>query len=484
MPEGAGVFPFSSAGDRPPLPVNLEAEQAFLGAGLVKNSIFEDAIGQLRPEDFSDPLHGRIFTSALALIARGVKADPISLRGEFDRDPALQGLGGAKYLAQLATSVTMLAAAGDYRRIIKDMAVRRRLLAFAEDTARAAADLSGSMAATALVDEAAQQLHELGTAAEGARPLINLGEAVDIALSQVEAAFQDGRGITGVTTGLIDLDRAIGGLQPGNLIILAGRPGMGKSDLAVTIALGAARAGQTVQLFSQEMTAAELSQRAMAGPTGIAADRQRRGMVDGNDIARLVAAGQDLKALKVVIDESPSLTVALLRQRARRLQRRHGLDLVIIDHLQLMRSGDRRRRENRVQEITEITSELKALAKELQVPVLVVSQLSRAVENREDKRPQLADLRESGSIEQDADAVMFLYRTAYYLEREQPRRKPAEKPDAFGARFRQWEADVAAAQNRADLIIAKQRFGPLRTVHLHYDPVRSRFANLAQGALP
>ena len=256
---------------------------------------------------------------------------------------------------------------------------------------------------------------------------------------------------------------------------------MGKSDLAVTIALGAARAGHTVQIFSQEMTAAELSQRAMAGPTGIAADRQRRGMVDGNDIAGLVAAGQDLKALKVFIDENPSLTVAAVRQRARRLQRKQGLDLVIIDHLQLMRSGERRRPENRVQEITEITGALKALAKELQVPVAVVSQLSRAVEGREDKRPQLADLRESGSIEQDADVVMFLFRAAYYQQREEPQKRSNETNEKFEERQAQWAADLRACRNLAEVNIAKQRFGPVRTVRLHYDPERSRFGNLAHG---
>ncbi len=482
MPEGARIFPFSSASsDRPLPPVNLEAEQAFLGAGLVKNAIFEDAIGHLQPEDFSDPLHGRIFASALALIARGLKADPISLKAEFDQDPDLQRLGGAKYLAQIASSVTVLAAAVDYRRIIQDMAVRRRLLAFAEDTARAAGDLSGSTAATAIVDEAAQRLHELGTATEGARSLVSFGESIDLALTTIEAAFQNGRGITGVTTGLIDLDRATGGLQPGNLIILAGRPGMGKSDLAVTIALGAAGVNYTVQIFSQEMTATELSQRAMAGPTGIAADRQRRGMVDCNDIARLVAAGQDLNALKITIDENPCLTVAAVRQRARRLQRKHGLNLVIIDHLQLMRSGERRRPENRVQEITEITASLKALAKELQVPVVVVSQLSRAVESREDKRPQLADLRESGSIEQDADVVMFLYRNAYYLEHQEPQKRSNETVAKFEEHQAKWAADLRACRNLAELHIAKQRFGPIRTVRLHYDPERSRFSNLAHG---
>ncbi len=467
-------------------PLNYEAEQALLGAVLANNLVFDRVNEFLRPEHFADPLHGRIYEAMGKLVQRGQIANPVTLKNLFDQDGALAEIGGAQYLVQLAQSVVTVINAEDYGHAIHDLFLRRQLIDVGQTVVNEAYVFDAEETALNQIEQAEMKLFNLAESGqtEGGPKTFNI--VVNSALKMAEAAYQRDGHVTGVTTGLRDLDAKLGGLQKSDLIILAGRPAMGKTALATNIGFNAAQAIKDrdtneynkVAFFSLEMSSEQLATRIMAEKSGISSDRIRRGDVRNDDFQRIVEASQAMSQAPFFIDDTPALNIPMLRTRARRLKRQHGLDLIIIDYLQLMRAASNKGAENRVQEISEITRGLKAIAKELNVPVLALSQLSRAVELRDDKRPQLADLRESGSIEQDADVVMFVYREQYYHERK----KPDEEDQA---KMSDWQNKAERVHNKAELIIAKQRHGPIGTVHLYFDGSITRFGDLADdGSLP
>ena len=482
------VRPLRQAGDIAPRipPHNYEAEMALLGAILANNLVFDKVNEFLRPTHFADALHGRIYEAAGKLIERGQIANALTLKTLFDQDPALLEHGGAQYLARLAASVVTIINAEDYGRAIHDLHLRRQLIDLGEEMVNTAHAHDLDLPAAEQIETAEEQLFRLAETGDTEHGLRPLTEALTGAINMAEAAVKREGHVTGVTTGLIDLDKKLGGLQPSDLVVLAGRPSMGKTALATNIAFNAAKAymdspenGGRVAFFSLEMSAEQLATRILAEQTGISSDRIRRGEISrDDDFTRLVVAAQDLQKLPMHIDDTPGLSVAALRTRARRLKRRQGLGLIVVDYLQLMRSPAGIRNENRVQEVSEITRGLKAIAKELDVPVLALSQLSRAVEQRDDKRPQLADLRESGSIEQDADVVMFIFREQYYHERGEPKQRDDESGEKFAERHNRWLERGERVHNVAEINIAKQRHGPIGTVELYFEGMVTKFDNL------
>jgi replicative DNA helicase len=484
------VTPLRQAGEIAPRipPHNYEAEMALLGAILANNLVFDKVNEFLRPDHFADTLHGRIYEAAGKLIERGQIANALTLKSLFDQDPALLEHGGAQYLARLAASVITIINAEDYGRAIHDLHLRRQLIDLGEEMVNTAHAHDLDLPATGQIETAEEQLFRLAETGDTENGLRPLTEALTGAINMAEAAVKREGHVTGVTTGLIDLDKKLGGLQPSDLVILAGRPSMGKTALATNIAFNAAKAymespenGGRVAFFSLEMSAEQLATRILAEQTGISSDRIRRGEISrDDDFTRLVVASQDLQKLPMHIDDTPGLSVPALRTRARRLKRRQGLGLIVVDYLQLMRSPAGLRSENRVQEVSEITRGLKAVAKELDVPVLALSQLSRAVEQRDDKRPQLADLRESGSIEQDADVVMFIFREQYYHERGEPKQRDDESSEKFAERHSRWIERGERVHNVAEVNIAKQRHGPIGTVELYFEGMVTKFGNLTR----
>jgi replicative DNA helicase len=478
--DGDGGLPSYSS-----LPHNIEAEQALLAAMLINNASADKVSGFLRPEHFFEPVHGRIYEAAIKLMERGQIATPVTLKAYFENDAALEEVGGAQYLAKLAAAAVTVINAEDYGRTIHDLNLRRELIQIGEDMVNTAFDPSVDESATAQIEISEQHLFHLAQEGEHEGGFQPFTRSLTQAIEMVEAAYKrDGR-LTGVPMGLRDLDAKLGGLHRSDLVVLAGRPSMGKTALATNIAFHAARThlrakkeagesapgdGAMVGFFSLEMSAEQLATRVLSEEAGIPSEKLRRGQLSNDDFLKVVTVSQELEQIPLYIDDTPALTIAALRTRARRLKRTHGLGLVVVDYLQLLRPATRNRQDNRVQEISEITQGLKALAKELDLPVLALSQLSRAVEQREDKRPQLADLRESGAIEQDADVVMFVFREEYYLER----RKPAEDSKDF----EEWMAKMERAHNVADVIIGKQRHGPTGMVKLQFEGATTKFRDL------
>jgi replicative DNA helicase len=480
-------------------PYNTEAEQALLGAILINNTDYYRVSEFLQPEHFGNAVHGRIFAAIGKLLGRGQIANPVTLKNLFDQDGALTEIGGAQYLARLAGAAAAIISAEDYGRAVHDLYLRRELIALGEDVVNDAFRQDLDDPAREQIERVEKKLFDLATTGETEGGFRAFGTALTSAILNAEAAFKRSGKTVGVATGFVDLDRKLGGLHPSDLVVLAGRPSMGKTALATNIAFYAARNyrpaveregktaedGAVVGFFSLEMSAEQLATRILAEESGVSSDRIRRGDVSHEDFDKFVQASQQLAALKLFIDDTPALSVAALRTRARRLKRQQGLGLIVIDYLQLLRpSSQTRAQENRVQEISEITRGLKALAKELDVPVLALSQLSRAVEQREDKRPMLADLRESGSIEQDADVVMFIFREEYYLSRE-PTRRPDEAESKFSDRYQEWRERLEIVHGLGEIIIAKQRHGPIGTVKLRFDAETTKFDNyMAPDHLP
>ncbi|MFY9287451.1 MAG: replicative DNA helicase [Alphaproteobacteria bacterium] len=468
------------------VPHNLEAEQALLGAVLVNNVAFERVGEILQAEHFYDPVHGRIYGAVSTLINRGQIADPKTMRGLFESDPALASMGGAQYLADLAGSVITIINVEDYARLIHDLYLRRQLITLGEDVVNGAYKQDLETPAKNQIEATEARLFELAKTGELDRGFINLGKALVTSIRMAEEAHKRDSHVTGVTTGLRDLDRKLGGMQRSDLVILAGRPSMGKTALATNIALNAAKAwsetegkeGAAVAFFSLEMSSEQLATRLLGEHSGVPSDKIRRGEIKNEDFSKFLEATKFLSRAPLYIDDTPALSVAGLRTRARRLKRMAPhLGLIVIDYLQLLH-GTSAKGDNRVQEVSEITRGLKALAKELDIPVIALSQLSRAVEMREDKRPQLADLRESGSIEQDADVVMFVYREEYYHTRSEPTRRADEMEDKFNTRHQRWQERGEEIRNIAEVLIAKQRHGPIGTVELHFEGVFTRFSDL------
>lgn len=475
-------------------PHNLEAEQALLGALLVNNQAYERVAEFLLPDHFAEPAHGRIYAAMLRLIERGQIANPVTLKGFVEQDPELRQMGGANYLAELAGAVISVLDAGDYGRIVYDLHLRRQLIQLGEDVVNAAYALKLDQNALEQIEITEKKLFDLASNGQQERSFQTFNTAVSTALSLAEAAWRRKGGLSGVASGLNDLDRLLGGLHPSDLIILAGRPSMGKTSLATNVAFHAAShlrweeepgsrkrkaaEGAVVGFFSLEMSAEQLAARILAEQANVPSEKIRRGEMDQDEFDRLVEASQRLATLPLFIDDTPAISVTALRTRARRLKRQYGLGMIVVDYLQLMRASPGEKHDGRVQEISDITRGLKAIAKELNVPVIALSQLSRAVESRDDKRPQLSDLRESGSIEQDADVVMFVFREEYYLSRAEPARKPEEPEDKFAQRYEQWQQRLMEATNIAEVIIAKQRHGPIGKIRAHFDGATTKFSNL------
>ena len=468
-------------------PHNLEAEQALLGAILVNNEALDRVSNFLKPGHFFDPLHGRIFETASKLIMGGKRATPITLKTFFQADEPVADLTVPQYLGRLAANATTIINAEDYGRAVYDLAVRRQLIEIGEEMVTTAYDSPIDAPPATQIEGAEQQLYELAETGKYGAGFEPFSAALTDAIDMAANAYRRDGGLSGIATSFTDLDQRMGGLQASDLIIIAGRPSMGKTALATNIAYHVAKAyaasspdgdtppdGAVVGFFSLEMSAEQLATRIISEQSQIPSERIRRGRIDSDEFDRIVEVSQELQNLPLFIDQTGGITVAQLAARARRLKRQRGLGFVVVDYLQLLSGSSRRAQEGRVQEVSEITTGLKALAKELHVPILALSQLSRQVEQREDKRPQLADLRESGSIEQDADVVMFVFREEYYLERSQPRENTEE--------HRQWQQDMEAVNGKADVIIGKQRHGPTGTVTLQFTPEFTRFSNLAVSA--
>lgn len=461
------------------LPHNLEAEQALLGALLTDNRALENVGDIVRAEHFFAPVHQRIFDAVSKMVDRGQNADPVTLKPYFEKDAELEERGGAQYLADLAASVVTVINAPNYAKFIRDMATRRELISIGNDLVNEAFESDIDVSAQDCLEGAEAKLFQIGESGQGDRGFVTMRDATAAAIELAEKAFKSDGHVTGVTTGLKDLDKKLGGLQPSDLIILAGRPSMGKTALATTIAFNAADAyrksggteGGIVGFFSLEMSADQLATRLLSDLAEISGDRIRRGEFSKDDFHRLAEQSTHLAQVPLYIDDTAALSITAVRTRARRMKRKHGLDLLVVDYLQLLRGTGSRQSENRVLEVSEITRGLKAIAKELAIPVIALSQLSRAVESREDKRPQLSDLRESGSIEQDADVVMFVYREQYYLEREKPNEEDAAKIET-------WQRKMASVHNVAEAVIGKQRHGPIGIVEMFFDAQYTRFKDL------
>ena len=469
-------------------PHNIEAEQALLGAILVNNEALYRVSDFLNPEHFFEPIHQNIFQIARDLVRAGKVATPVTLKTFLDANLDIGGLNLGQYLARLAAEATTIINAEDYGRTIYDLAVRRSLIIVGETMVNDAYDAPVDASPRDQIEEAERKLYELAESGRYDGGFQRFAQALTTAVEMAAHAYQRDGKLSGLATGLDDLDRMMGGLQPSDLIILAGRPGMGKTALATNIGYNVAKAwrgeikpdghqstvnGGIVGFFSLEMSAEQLATRIIAEQTGIPSNQIRRGNISEADFERIKDYSIELQNLPLFVDETGGLSVAQLAARARRLKRQRGLDLMVIDYLQLLQGSTRRSAENRVQEITEITTKLKALAKELNVPILALSQLSRQVESRDDKRPQLSDLRESGSIEQDADVVLFVYREEYYHLMRKPLESNREK-------FAEWLAESDKLHGKAEVIIGKQRHGPTGTVELQFDAAVTRFSSLAR----
>ncbi|MEI8320941.1 MAG: replicative DNA helicase [Alphaproteobacteria bacterium] len=459
-------------------PVNREAEQALLGGLLHNNFALEKVIDFLKAEHFSESIHGQTYNAICKTVEQGNVADPITLKDLFEKNESFESVGGSKYLVELADSVVSLGNIQHYGKVIYDLFLRRELMNIGEEIVGDAKNFVLENQATDQIEGAEHKLFELSMRGGQQSRMQSFEASLSDALKIAEVAYKRDSKVVGVTTGLRDMDKWLGGLHPSDLVIIAGRPSMGKTALATNIAFNAALArakdpneGGNVVIFSLEMSADQLATRILAQEAHISSDRIRRGDLKSDDFPSLIEASRRISNIPLYIDDTPSLNIAALRTRARRLKRQKGLDLIVIDYLQLLQGSNDM--ENRVQEISQITRGLKALAKELGVPVIAASQLSRAVEQRDDKHPQLADLRESGSIEQDADVVIFLYREEYYESRKEP--EPGTEKYAL------WQEKMESIQNQAEAIIAKQRHGPVGTVRLFFESRFTKFGDLAKN---
>ena len=479
------------------LPHNIEAEAALLGALMIDNRLAEDIQLKLRPDHFFEPLHGRIYEQILKLIDRNMIANPVTLRPFFEADEEMKEVGGPAYLAQLTGSGAAIIGARDFAEQVYELSLLRALISVGRDMVEHAIDTSSDVDPKGQIEEAEAALYRVAEEGGGEGGIKTFAHATRLAVQMAEKALNTGGGLSGVTTGLDSVNAKTGGLHPSDLIIIAGRPGMGKSSLATNIGFNAAQrlirdiadgiapersAGAAVAIFNLEMSADQLATRILAEQSGIPSENLRMGKISQQDFRNLARAAGDLEGLPLYIDDTPALTIAALRTRARRLKRQKGIGLVIVDYLQLLQGTSRGSNDNRVQEISEISRGLKSLAKELNVPVIALAQLSRAVEQREDKRPQLSDLRESGSIEQDADIVLFIYREEYYVASREPKR-PVEGDDAktFEAHD-QWARDMERVYGLSELIIGKQRHGATGKIKLKFESKITRFSDYIEDS--
>ncbi|MBO6866909.1 MAG: replicative DNA helicase [Thalassococcus sp.] len=467
------------------MPHSIEAEQQLLGAILTNNDVYDRVASIISEKHFYDPVHARIFEIAAARIAKNNLASPVTLKAFMEDDEGLKELGGAAYLARLAGAAVSSFAVRDYAQMIYDLAIRRELIALGREIADKAARVEVASEPKDQIVQAEQSLYKLAEQGKSDSGFVSFLKAVTGAVNVANAAYQREGKLSGISTGLVDLDAKLGGLNPSDLLILAGRPSMGKTSLATNIAYNIAKAykkgirpdgtegaiqGGVVGFYSLEMSSEQLAARILSEASEISSHKIRQGDMEEDEFRRFVEAAKKLESCPLYIDDTPALPIAQLAARARRLKRTHGLDVLIVDYLQLVRGMS----DNRVQEIGEISMGLKAIAKELNIPVVALSQLSRTVESRDDKRPQLSDLRESGSIEQDADAVMFVFREEYYVEREKP---SDDNLEAMAV----WQDKMSRLHGKAEVIIGKQRHGPIGTVELSFESQFTRFGNLAKA---
>ncbi len=468
------------------IPHSIEAEQQLLGAILTNNDVYDRVASIIGPQHFYDPVHARIYEVAAARIARNNLASPVTLKAFLEEDEGLKELGGPAYLARLAGAAVSSFAVRDYAQMIYDLAIRRQLIDLGHEISDKATRAEIDSEPRDQIVEAEQKLYKLSEQGKTDSGFQSFLKAVTDAVNVANAAYQRDGGLAGISTGLTDMDKKLGGLHKSDLLILAGRPSMGKTSLATNIAFNIAKTyrrgqrhdgsegavdGGVVGFFSLEMSAEQLAARVLSEASEVPSEQIRKGDLTEGEFRRFVDAAKTLESCPLYIDDTAALPISQLAARARRLKRTHGLDVLIVDYLQLVRPASAK--DSRVNEVSEITQGLKAIAKELDIPVIALSQLSRQVESREDKRPQLSDLRESGSIEQDADVVMFVFREEYYVEREKP---SDDKLDEMAA----WQERMERLHGKAEIIIGKQRHGPIGTVELSFEGRFTRFGNLAK----
>ena len=456
------------------LPNNIEAEQAGIGSILVSNDIFDDVSIIIDNKKFYDPLHQKIFAAIQNLISKGMLANPITLKNYFENDNSLAELEGHEYLVKLTKFSTTIRQAIEYSKIVYDMHIRRELIKISETMTENASNKILDLPGNKIIEDSERLLFDLAEKGSFNTSFIKFDQALKYTIEMASNAYKNEEGIVGVPTGLTDLDDRLGGMHNSDLLIIAGRPSMGKTALATNIAFHAAKKLQekgtksSIAFFSLEMSSEQLSTRILAEQSRIKSNDIRRGRISEEQFDKFIETSKNISELPLYIDETPAISIAAMSNRARRIKRLHGLDLVVVDYIQLMSAANTR--DGRVQEISEITKGLKALAKELSVPVLALSQLSRAVEHRDIKKPQLSDLRESGSIEQDADVVMFVYREAYYLEKLEPRPATVEHAE--------WQAKMNEVSNLAEIIIGKQRHGPTGNINVEFEAMFTKFRDI------
>jgi len=468
------------------IPSNIVAEQMLLGHILVDNENLNKVSDFLRSEHFFDPLHKKIYDSINIFVEKGIVATPVTLKSYFDKDEAFSVKGGAQYLADLASLSTTIINIRDHANVIHDLALKRELIGIGESIVNDAFSNNISVSGQNQIEMAEQRLYNLANdILEVSGGFTPIRSTLQETLEKAQNAFKNKNKISGIPTGFTDMDELLGGLQESDLIILAGRPAMGKTAIITNLALNCcellskgSNASEkenkfSVGLFSLEMAADQLASRMISTISGVSTPKMRTGHIDEEEFMSIIEASKKIQEYPLFIDDTPSLSISALRTRARRLKRKHNLKLLFIDYLQLIRASLNSKEANRVQEISEITQSLKAMAKELNIPIIALAQLSRAVEQREDKRPLLSDLRESGSIEQDADIVIFIYREEYYLMRK----KPKEGTDAYS----KWQQDMSNVSNVTELIVAKHRNGPVGEVKLYFEPSLTRFVNYSQN---
>ena len=455
------------------LPNNIEAEQSVIGSILISNDIFDDVNNIVSSKNFYDPMHQKIFSAIEKLIFSGMLANPITLKNHFENEE--DKINIPEYLVKITKFSSSLRQAIEYSKIIYDLYVKRELIKISENIIDSAKLNDISQNGKSIIEESEKALFDLAEKGSFNSSFIKFDNALKLTIEMASNAYKNDDGIVGVPTGLKAIDEKLGGLHKSDLVIIAGRPSMGKTALATNIAFNAAKKMQddgkksSVVFFSLEMSSEQLSTRILAEQSRIKSNDIRRGKISEDQFDTFIETSKNISELPLFIDETPAISIAALSNRARRIKRTFDIDLIVVDYIQLMTAANSRK-DGRVQEISEITQGLKALAKELSVPVLALSQLSRAVEQRDNNKPQLADLRESGSIEQDADVVMFVYREAYYLERKEPRPATVE--------YAEWQAKMGEVSNMAEIIVGKQRHGPTGNVFLEFEAMFTKFKDI------
>ena len=469
---------------------NIEAEIALIGCILWDNRNYEKVSDFLNEDHFVDETNKIIFSTIKNLLEKNVLVSPITLKNYLPDDN--NNYNKLNYLNQLKDSAPSTQNTYNYAKIIYDLYIKRNLVGVAHNIIQTTGS-ENNILAEDLIENAENDLYNLSQSGNTDRSFINFGNALQGAVDIISEAYKREGKIAGVPTGFKDLDTKLGGLHKSDLIIIAGRPSMGKTALGTNIAFNCAYKyqeekdefenkkiidGGKVAFFSLEMSSEQLATRILAERTKISGDKMRKAELNKDDFNKIAKSSAELENLNLIIDDNPVLTIPILRARARRLKRLHDINLIIIDYLQLMSSSSNNRNDGRVQEISEITRGLKSIAKELNIPIIALSQLSRQVEQREDKRPQLSDLRESGTIEQDSDVVMFIYRESYYLERLEPIRKSEEDDLKYNERVSRWQQLTNDNYNKAEIIIAKQRHGPIGSIKMHFDANYTKFSDL------